>query len=130
MQAADLDDNGTLDYEEFLAAMLNAAKLEREENLMAAFETFDVDGNGRLSVGEIMQVRTMVPQTGVWRWCATVCALARVPPTSWSTSGPAQALRQMKLGDDQIRQIMREVDQDGNGEVDYNEFALFMRGYN
>ncbi len=63
-QAADLNGDGTLDYEEFLAAMLNAAKLEREENLVAAFEKFDLDGNGSVSRSELQQVRRRTRREG------------------------------------------------------------------
>ncbi len=37
----DLDGNSKIDYEEFLASTLHLNKLNREENMMAAFEYFD-----------------------------------------------------------------------------------------
>jgi Ca2+-binding EF-hand superfamily protein len=41
MQSIDLDGNGTIDYNEFLAATLNRSKLLSKQNLEAAFKTFD-----------------------------------------------------------------------------------------
>ncbi len=41
MSSADLDGNGTIDYNEFLAATLNRTKLLSKQNLEAAFNTFD-----------------------------------------------------------------------------------------
>jgi len=48
--------DGTIDYEEFLAATINMGKLQREENLKTAFEHFDLDGNGQISHDELVQV--------------------------------------------------------------------------
>ena len=38
MKAADLDGDGTLNYEEFICATANLAKLEKEANILAAFK--------------------------------------------------------------------------------------------
>ncbi|KAG9149156.1 hypothetical protein Leryth_003154 [Lithospermum erythrorhizon] len=55
MDAADVDNNGTIDYGEFLAATLHMNKIEREENLLAAFSFFDKDGSGYITTDEIQQ---------------------------------------------------------------------------
>ncbi len=56
MDCVDLDQNGTIDYNEFLAATLNRTKLMSKHNLEAAFKTFDKDGSGKISVDEIMSI--------------------------------------------------------------------------
>ncbi|GAU15949.1 hypothetical protein TSUD_41720, partial [Trifolium subterraneum] len=55
MDAADIDNNGTIDYGEFLAATLHLNKMEREENLVAAFGYFDKDGSGYITIDELQQ---------------------------------------------------------------------------
>ncbi|CAN1128806.1 Calcium-dependent protein kinase 4 [Linum perenne] len=55
MDAADIDNSGTLDYGEFLAATLHLNKMEREENLAAAFAYFDKDGSGYITLDELQQ---------------------------------------------------------------------------
>ncbi|KAE9618352.1 hypothetical protein Lal_00047605 [Lupinus albus] len=55
MEAADIDNNGTIDYGEFLAATLHLNKMEREENLVAAFAYFDKDGSGYITIDELQQ---------------------------------------------------------------------------
>lgn len=52
---ADIDNNGTIDYGEFLAATVHLNKLEREENLLSAFSFFDKDGSGYITIDELQQ---------------------------------------------------------------------------
>ncbi|KAJ9559118.1 hypothetical protein OSB04_013732 [Centaurea solstitialis] len=55
MQAADIDNNGSIDYEEFVAATLHFNKVYKEDSLYAAFSYFDKDGSGYITVNEIKQ---------------------------------------------------------------------------
>lgn len=52
---ADVDNSGTIDYGEFIAATIHLNKLEREEHLLAAFQYFDKDGSGYITVDELQQ---------------------------------------------------------------------------
>lgn len=52
---ADIDNSGTIDYGEFIAATIHLNKLEREEHLVAAFQYFDKDGSGSITIDEIQQ---------------------------------------------------------------------------
>jgi len=52
---ADIDNSGTIDYGEFLAATLHRNKIEREDNLFAAFSYFDKDGSGYITQEELQQ---------------------------------------------------------------------------
>uniref|UniRef100_A0A0D9VN41 non-specific serine/threonine protein kinase n=1 Tax=Leersia perrieri TaxID=77586 RepID=A0A0D9VN41_9ORYZ len=53
MDAADVDNSGTIDYHEFIAATLHLNKLDREEHLLAAFAYFDRDASGYITVDEL-----------------------------------------------------------------------------
>jgi len=55
---ADIDNSGTIDYGEFLAATLHINKMEREENLVVAFSYFDKDGSGYITIDELQQACT------------------------------------------------------------------------
>ncbi|KAJ9675623.1 hypothetical protein PVL29_024512 [Vitis rotundifolia] len=53
----DIDNSGTIDYGEFLAATLHLNKMEREENLIAAFSFFDKDGSGYITFDELNRLK-------------------------------------------------------------------------
>ncbi|KAJ7566954.1 hypothetical protein O6H91_02G125300 [Diphasiastrum complanatum] len=55
MDAADVDNDGTIDYQEFITATLHMNKIEREENLFAAFSYFDKDKSGYITTDELQQ---------------------------------------------------------------------------
>ncbi|XP_047309961.1 calcium-dependent protein kinase 20-like [Impatiens glandulifera] len=55
MEAADVDNSGTIDYGEFIAAMIHLNKIEREDHLFAAFSYFDKDGSGYITQDELQQ---------------------------------------------------------------------------
>jgi calcium-dependent protein kinase len=42
----DMDKSGSIDYTEFLTAMMNKHKLGKEEDLIRAFQHFDKDDSG------------------------------------------------------------------------------------
>ncbi|KAL8036451.1 hypothetical protein ABFX02_12G160100 [Erythranthe guttata] len=91
MQAADVDNSGTIDYGEFLAAMLHLNKVHREDHMYAAFSYFDKDGSGYITKDELQQ-----------------------------------ACEQFGLEDVHLEEIIREVDQDNDGRIDYSEFVAMM----
>jgi calcium-dependent protein kinase len=49
----DTNGNGSIDYSEFLAANLKLTELLTNEKLQAAFNLFDIDQNGRITLEEI-----------------------------------------------------------------------------
>nr|XP_016487379.1 PREDICTED: calcium-dependent protein kinase 5-like [Nicotiana tabacum] len=89
---ADVDNSGTIDYGEFIAATIHLNKLDREEHLMAAFQYFDKDASGYITVDELQQA------------CAD-----------------------HNITDVFFEDIIREVDQDNDGRIDYGEFVAMMQ---
>uniref|UniRef100_A0A2C9V7T7 non-specific serine/threonine protein kinase n=1 Tax=Manihot esculenta TaxID=3983 RepID=A0A2C9V7T7_MANES len=88
MQAADIDNSGTIDYGEFIAAMLHLNKITKEDHLFAAFSYFDKDGSGYITQDELQQ-----------------------------------ACDRFGLGQIHLADLIREVDQDNDGRIDYSEFV-------
>lgn len=92
MEAADIDNSGSIDYGEFLAATVHLNKLEREETLVSAFAYFDKDGSGYITIDEL-----------------------------------SQACRDFGLNDGHLDDMIREIDQNNDGQIDYGEFVAMMR---
>ncbi|KAD5961586.1 hypothetical protein R6Q59_014750 [Mikania micrantha] len=55
IQSADINNNGTIDYDEFVAATLHFTKVDREDRLFAAFSYFDKDSSGYITRNELQQ---------------------------------------------------------------------------
>ncbi|KAE8726494.1 Heat shock protein 89.1 isoform 2 [Hibiscus syriacus] len=52
---ADVDNSGTIDYQEFIAATFNLNMIEKEDNLLATFSYFDSDGSGYITQDELQK---------------------------------------------------------------------------
>nr|GEW97635.1 calcium-dependent protein kinase 20-like [Tanacetum cinerariifolium] len=92
MEAADIDNSGTIDYGEFVAAMLHINKIHKEDHMYAAFSYFDKDGSGYITSDELQQ-----------------------------------ACEKFGLGDMHYEDVMRDIDKDNDGRIDYSEFVAMMK---
>ncbi|KIY95244.1 hypothetical protein MNEG_12717 [Monoraphidium neglectum] len=50
---SDVDGDGLIDYNEFVAATMHMSKLNKEEVLQRAFKALDKDGSGSISIDEL-----------------------------------------------------------------------------
>ncbi|XP_078168299.1 calcium-dependent protein kinase 1-like isoform X2 [Carex rostrata] len=53
MEAADVDGNGSIDYLEFISATMHMNRFEKDEHIFKAFEYFDQDNSGYITVEEL-----------------------------------------------------------------------------
>lgn len=88
----DFNQNGSIDYTEFMIANIDKDRLLQEDLLNDAFKLFDIDGSGSISVEELKKV---------------LGANSAIEEEEWE-------------------EILAEVDDDGNGEIEFNEFKAMM----
>eukprot|EP00922_Rhytidocystis_sp_ex-Travisia-forbesii_P049188 GHVS01073256.1.p1 GENE.GHVS01073256.1~~GHVS01073256.1.p1 ORF type:complete len:638 (-),score=86.27 GHVS01073256.1:710-2623(-) len=99
MQEVDSDGSGVIDYTEFIAASLDKRQYIQEDVCWAAFRVFDLDANGKISPEELLQVLGSDNVQGVF-----------------SNQEVAE-----------IQAMIKEVDTDGDGQIDFDEFMAMMR---
>merc|ERR1719321_1150732 len=100
MSEVDSDGSGEIDYSEFLAATLDRRHFLCEDVCWAAFRTFDLDGDGQITKEELLEV---------------------------FTRGAAANLEEMLgMHKEEIEQIIRDADVDGDGTIDFDEFVLML----
>ncbi|KAF9465904.1 calmodulin-like protein [Collybia nuda] len=92
----DIDRNGIIDFDEFLALMVKQSKEgDEEEEMRLAFEVFDKDGSGSISVAELKQVMESLGEN---------------------------------LTTHEINEMIREADENNDGEISFAEFKKMMSG--
>jgi len=101
LEEMDSDGNGQIDFSEFCAAALDAKECQEKEVCWGAFNRFDLDGNGKISKEELRQV----------------------------LSGNDENLKET-FSNVSLKRIMKECDQDGDGQIDFQEFLAMMRSTN
>merc|ERR1712100_520886 len=100
MDAIDTDGSGVIDYSEFLAATLDNRKYMQEDVVWRAFKTLDVDGSGTIDREEIIKL----------------LGLQEV-----------DAITGVRVNEKEVDAIMKEVDLNGDGKVDFEEFMAMMK---
>ena len=92
----DVDQNGKIDYTEFVAATLQKVNYYRNERLLEAFLNFDKNRSGTISKDELM------------------IALKNENQNS-------------KELEKEVEKLIKAVDKNGDGKIDYNEFLALMQ---
>merc|ERR1712032_1740604 len=95
LKSIDCNGSGQLDYTEFLAATIDKKLYMQRDVCWAAFRTFDLDGDGKITREELSKV---LNGSNV----------------------------QMALGAAKIDKMIQEVDSNGDGCIDFDEFFAMM----
>jgi calcium-dependent protein kinase len=90
----DNDNNGSIEFEEFIRAGLDKEIFCDEEILRFAFDYFDKDGSGQINIDELRQIFCVGPNS--------------------------------QLAEATLISCISDIDQNGNGEIDFDEFAEMM----
>ena len=92
----DMDNNGYIEYEEFVRAAVSKEKFLNENVLRYAFRYFDKDGSGEITFDEIEDVFK-------------------------------QSITDKDNVHESLKKIISEVDANGDGVIDFNEFTYIMK---
>jgi Ca2+-binding EF-hand superfamily protein len=100
MDKLDMNANGDIDYSELNIANISIDKMLHEDKLREAFDLFDKDHDGSITSEELRLVL-----------------------------GPKDANGKLIIGNDDMdewERVIEEVDLNGDGEIQFNEFTLMM----
>ncbi|CAG9313838.1 CDPK1_15 [Blepharisma stoltei] len=92
MERCDIDGNGFIDYNEFITVTLNWEQSLSKQRLLAAFESYDKDHSGKITVNELKWLLDDGDEDTDYIW----------------------------------KEILEEVDLNGDGEIDFLEFEKMM----
>ena len=99
---ADTNNNGTVDYTEFLSIFvkyfLKENIQEDQDELLMAFNIFDLNNDGMISGEELLQLKAMLMDTGV-----------------------------EKLSEDLVDEMIYEADINADGKISLAEFTHLMQ---
>eukprot|EP00928_Gymnodinium_smaydae_P055654 TRINITY_DN39151_c0_g1_i1.p1 TRINITY_DN39151_c0_g1~~TRINITY_DN39151_c0_g1_i1.p1 ORF type:complete len:621 (-),score=120.19 TRINITY_DN39151_c0_g1_i1:277-2139(-) len=99
--ALDPDCNGSINYTDFVAAMIDKRSQNLDSAFQSAFSLFDKDGDGKLSQEELYEV---------------------LDPEGFAMEGSDASAVTGRLAS-----LIAEVDKDGDGKVDFEEFVQLMK---
>lgn len=107
-QIFDTDNNGFVDFAELASGLSILCKDDRDSKARAAFELYDEDGNGFIDKDELVRYLTSVFKV-----------MYEADP---NTVKEAAGYNPEQLAIATAHQIFKEIDRDGNGKIDFNEF--------
>ena len=127
----DKDGNGEIDYDECLALFKDIANKEKDNEpveriLYEMFQSHDVDGSGSIDSSEL---RMLLAQLG--KLFVNFHMFLHIS-FGWLQTNISSLLYRQRLGHDisgdAAREMIAEIDQDGNREMDFAEFLAIFKG--
>jgi len=121
----DVNGNGTIEFGEFLCLMARKMKeTDAEEELKEAFKVFDKDQNGYISASEVRHFDINISNNKMVL-IQSLTSMFQFFPFFVQLRNVMINLGE-KLTDEEVEQMIREADMDGDGQVNYEEFVRMM----
>mmetsp|Transcript_31910 Transcript_31910/g.74665 ORF Transcript_31910/g.74665 Transcript_31910/m.74665 type:complete len:923 (-) Transcript_31910:30-2798(-) len=115
IESLDSNRNGYIEYSEFMTGCLDLASDSMRQQLRAVFDVFDLDGSGAITLEELRQVLT--------QGANTEDVFSPSP-----SDGHSALVRPMNVLPDgkTVEEVMRDLDRNGTGQVEYEEFEQYL----
>ncbi|XP_041021557.1 calcium-dependent protein kinase 11-like isoform X2 [Juglans microcarpa x Juglans regia] len=124
----DTDNSGTITFEELKEGLKRVGTELMESEIKSLMEAADIDNSGSIDYGEFLAATLHVNKMEREENLIAAFSYFDKDSSGYITIDELQqACKEFGLGDVHLDDMIKEIDQDNDGRIDYGEFAAMMR---
>lgn len=124
----DTDNSGTITFEELKEGLKRVGSELMESEIKSLMDAADIDNSGSIDYGEFLAATLHVNKMEREENLTAAFSYFDKDGSGYITIDELQqACKEFGLGDVQLDEIIKEIDLDNDGRIDYAEFAAMMR---
>lgn len=124
----DADDSGSITFEELKEGLRKVGSELMESEIKDLMEAADIDNNGTIDYGEFLAATVHLNKLEREENLMSAFSFFDKDGSGFITIDElTQACVEFGLGEVHLEDMIREIDQDNDGQIDYGEFAAMMR---
>ncbi|KAH0453708.1 hypothetical protein IEQ34_018032 [Dendrobium chrysotoxum] len=123
----DADNSGQITYEELKSGLERVGAFLKESEILALMEAADIDNSGTIDYGEFIAATLHLNKVERGDNLFAAFQYFDKDGSGYITQDELQqACEEFGVGDIHLEEMIREIDQDNDGRIDYNEFVAMM----
>ncbi|KAH7681002.1 Non-specific serine/threonine protein kinase protein [Dioscorea alata] len=124
----DTDNSGTITFDELKDGLRKVGSELMESEIQALMKAADIDNSGTIDYGEFLAATVHLNKLEREENLMSAFSFFDKDGSGYITIDElSQACREFGLDDVHLEEMIKEIDQDNDGQIDYNEFATMMR---
>lgn len=124
----DTDNSGTITFEELKAGLKRVGSELMESEIKALMDAADIDKSGTIDYGEFIAATLHMNKMEKEENLLAAFSFFDKDGSGYLTIDELQqACKDFGLGEINLDEMIKEIDQDNDGRIDYGEFATMMR---
>jgi calcium-dependent protein kinase len=124
----DTDNSGTITYDELKNGLKRVGSDLMEPEIQALMDAADIDNSGTIDYGEFLAATLHMNKLEREESLVSAFAFFDKDGSGFITIDElSQACQQFGLSDVHLEDMIKDVDQNNDGQIDYSEFAAMMR---
>ncbi|XP_012446961.1 calcium-dependent protein kinase 4 isoform X4 [Gossypium raimondii] len=124
----DTDNSGTITFQELKDGLKKVGSELTETEIKALMEAADIDNSGTIDYGEFLAATLHINKIEREENLVAAFSFFDKDGSGYITIDELQqACKEFGLGDVHLDEMIKEIDQDNDGRIDYGEFAAMMR---
>ncbi|KMZ75851.1 Calcium dependent protein kinase 6 [Zostera marina] len=127
-KAMDTDNSGAITFDELKAGLRRYGSTLKDTEIRDLMEAADVDKNGTIDYGEFIAATVHLNKLEREDHLIAAFSYFDMDGSGYITIDELQkACRDHNMADSYLEDVIKEVDQDNDGRIDYGEFVAMMR---